>query len=167
METDLRSFYVPHDRVTYDGKLENPTTGEVYTPERRVKQSFLEECDINRILKQYSVTGQVRHISAKAELGAYLDLPEPVDYQESLHIVQEAGKAFGTLPSKTRERFGNDPQEFLAFMSDPGNQDEAIRLGLATRRPEPAPAPGDAGGAQKPPQAPSAPPAPPQEPEGS
>lgn len=129
------SFYRPHKRVQYTGELVNPVTGEIYKPERRVKQSFVAECDINTILKEYSVTGQLKHISAKAAQGAYMDLPDNLDFQQSLEIVKAAEVAFAGLPSKTRDRFANDPARFLAFMSDPENQAEAIKLGLATQRP--------------------------------
>ncbi|AXH76619.1 MAG: internal scaffolding protein [Microviridae sp.] len=137
----LYSFYRPHPRVTYDGTLINHKTGEVYTPPRMTKQSHLEECDINAIMKQYQRTGQIRHVAANAERGQYVDLPGDIDFQESLNTVARAQEAFATLPSKVRDRFGNDPTQFLAFMADPANQDEAIKLGLATRKPD-APAPG-------------------------
>jgi len=137
-----RSFHRPHKRVQYTGQLVNHITGELFTPPRRVKQAHVPECDINNILKQYSATGQIRHMSAKAAMGAYVDLPDGLDFQEAVNIVLEGEKAFSTLPSKVRDRFGNDPTAFLAFMADGSNQDEAIKLGLATKRvPPPAPSP--------------------------
>lgn len=157
----LYGFYRPHRRVQATGELVNHKTGEVYTPPSMTKQSFLKECDINNILKEYRVTGQIRHMSANAAAGAYQDLPEPMDFQESIHTMQAADAAFSSLPSAVRKRFGNDPGEFLAFMADPANQDELIKMGLAkdTRPPAPPappeapPAPGGAGGT---PPAPSA-----------
>ena len=102
------------------------------------KQEFVAECDINNIIKQYSATSQLKHISARAAQGQYMDLPDDLDFQTSLEIVRQAQEAFATLPSSTRARFENDPQNFLAFLSDPANQDEAIRLGFATdTRPPP------------------------------
>ena len=98
------------------------------------KQEFVAECDINNIIKQYSATGQLKHISARAAQGQYMDLPDDLDFQTSLEIVRQAQEAFATLPSSTRARFENDPQNFLAFLSDPANQDEAIKLGFATDR---------------------------------
>lgn len=152
------NFYRPHARVRYTGELVNSRTGEIFTPPRRVKQSFVDECDINNILKQYKATGQLKHISANAASGAYLDLPDDMDFQQGLQIVQDGQRAFATLPAKTRDRFGNDPAQFLAFMADSRNQDEAIALGLATKRATDAPTE---------PQAASTPPAPPKVPEGS
>lgn len=130
-----RCFYAPHQPVRYTGELIDHKTGEVYFPERRTKQSFVAECDINTILKQYSATGQLRHINAAAAQGAYLDLPDDLDFQTSMQIVADGQRAFATLPSKTRDRFQNDPAKFLEFMANPANQEEAITLGLATKRP--------------------------------
>lgn len=135
------SFYHPHVRVTTDGTLVNPKTGEVYTPTARTKQSFVAECDINNILKQFKLTGQIRHMSAKAAMGTYEDLPDPQDFQESMNIIIAAEASFATLPSQVRARFGNDPTNFLEFMGNPSNQDEIVKLGLGTRRPEAAPPP--------------------------
>lgn len=127
-----RSFYRPHARVLYTGVLTDLNTGEVTTPQSRTKQEFVEQCDINNILKQFKQTGMVSHMSAKAAQGAYTDLPDPIEFQDSLNIVLQAETAFDSLPSKVRSRFHNNPEEFLAFMADPENQDEAIKLGLAT-----------------------------------
>lgn len=129
----LRGFYSPHSREAtgYTGLLANPVTGELKRPIHRVKQEFREECDINNIIKQYKLTGQIQHINAQAKQGAYLDLPDPIDYQESLNAVSQASQAFATLPSHVRDRFDNNPGSFLAFMSNPENYDEVVKLGLA------------------------------------
>lgn len=139
-EWPMFSFYRPHARVPYTGEIVNPVTGEVTVPPSMTKQSFVEECDINNVLREYSQSGQLRHISQRAEQGMYTDLPDNTDFQEALNIVLEGQKAFDSLPAKVRNRFNNDPAAFLEFMADPANQDEAIKLGLATdNRPPPEP----------------------------
>jgi len=135
----LFSFFRPHPRVPYSGLLLNPKTGELVEPARRVKQSFVAECDINNIMKQYSATGQIAHINSRAQQGQYRDLPDDVDFQSALNTVLEGEKAFASLPSKTRDRFGNDPAQFLMFMADPSNAEEATKMGLVTARPAVAP----------------------------
>lgn len=150
-ETPVFSFYRPHARVTAPTTEIDYWTGEVKIPERRVKQSFVAECDINTIIKQFSVTGQITHMSANAKNGAYMDLPDDLDFQTSMNIIREGEAAFASLPSKVRERFHNNPEEFLGFMADPANQDEAIKLGLATKRPV-IPVPGDSGDGTPPPK---------------
>lgn len=152
----FRSFYRPHLRsATWStGEVVDQKTGELVKLPSRTKQSFVGECDINNILKQYKLTGQIRHISSKAALGSYQDLPDPLDFQESMNIVIEAEKSFATLPAHVRARFGNDPVNFLTFMADPANQDEVIKLGLATdNRPPPlagVPRPGASSGGRSP-----------------
>lgn len=134
----VRSAYHPHKRVRYTGELVNHKTGEVYIPPSRTKQEFVAECDINNIIKSFKLTGQIRHINEKASLGTYADLPDPIDFQDALHAVKAAQASFATLPSHLRSRFANDPQQFLDFMSNPSNQDEIIKLGLATDRRPPS-----------------------------
>ena len=134
------SFYRPHKRVTANNLKLDLRTGELVELPSMTKQEFVAECDINNIIKQYSTSGVIRHISERAATGQYLDLPDNIDFQESLNMVHQAQSAFATLPSSVRSRFQNDPAEFLAFMADPANQDEIIKLGLATdSRPPPAP----------------------------
>lgn len=124
------TFYRPHERVQYTGELVNPHSGEVTVPPSMTKQEFVRECDINNVIKQYKSHGMISHINAKAAQGAYTDLPDSVDFQESLHTIMVAENAFMTLPAKVRDRFGQDPAEFLAFLSNPENADEARKLGI-------------------------------------
>jgi phage internal scaffolding protein len=124
------SLYRPHRRVQEHGGLINPHTGDVTIPPSMTKQEFVRECDVNNVIKQYKTSGMVSHINAKAAQGAYTDLPDSVDFQESLHTIMVAEKAFMTLPAKVRDRFGQDPAEFLAFLSNPENADEARKLGM-------------------------------------
>jgi len=135
----IRTFYRPHKRVQYTGQLVNHKTGEVFTPPARTKQQFLEQCDINNIVKQYSKTGQFTHLSANLAKGTYSDLPDPIEFQDSMNLVIQAEGAFATLPAKVRNRFGNDPAEFLAFMGDPANVEEIVKMGLAVERPPETP----------------------------
>ena len=41
-------------------------------------------------------------------------------------------------PRNYRDRFQNDPGRFLEFANDASNYDEALRMGLAIKRPEKA-----------------------------
>lgn len=130
----IKSFHHPHDRSAtwYTGETVNPVTGEVTREPSMTKQSFVLECDINNILKQYRATGIVTHISAQASQGMYADLPDSLDFQESLEVVRQAEAAFASLPSKVRDRFQNNAAQFLAFTQDPNNAQELVDLGLAS-----------------------------------
>lgn len=140
MAKTKRTFYRPHARVRYTGELLDPHTGEVTTPPSMTKQSFIAECDINNIIKSFSITGMVNHINQNAAKGAYVDLPDPIDFQEAIHTVEGANAAFMSLPSKIRDRFKSDPLQFLEFISNPANADEARSLGLLNPLP-PSPPP--------------------------
>lgn len=108
----------------------------VYSPVgklSRTKQSFRDECDINNILKKYLKTGILPVVTRVQQYG---DFSEVSDYQGALHTVMSAQEAFMDLPSKVRERFMNDPGQFLEFMADPKNGKEAVELGLAVAVPD-------------------------------
>lgn len=94
------------------------------------KQSFKDETDINNILKKYLKTGILPLAQRVAEYGDYSDVG---DYQSALNTVIGAQEAFMALPAKLRERFGNDPGQFLGFLSDPSNRKEAEELGLVEK----------------------------------
>lgn len=141
-EGDLVGFYRPNrETVRQETAYTNtdPDTGEVYASMTR--QSEMASCDIHNILKQFSQTGFEQLVREKAAQGQFADLTSLPDYQEALNVVLDAQAAFAALPSQIRDRFRNDPEHFIEFLQDPANQDEAIRLGLATdtRTPEPPP----------------------------
>lgn len=132
-------FRRAHDRKAtwFTNEVVDKKTGELVQLPSMTKQSFVEQCDINRILSQYKVSGMLSHVSAHAAQGSYEDLPDNMEFQDALHIVMDGQKAFSTLPSSLRNRFGNDPAEFLAFMADPANAEEIVKLGLAIEAPPP------------------------------
>lgn len=98
----------------------------------KTQQSFKDECDINRIMKRYAATGNIKHI--KNRQGAYLDLTDAPTFEEALNIVKHAEYAFESLDSAIRKKFNNNPEEFLEFMDNPNNNDEAVKLGLKVQK---------------------------------
>jgi len=121
---------------THDEKLTGyPVRSTI--PRRRVaitntlpsmaKQSFKAECDINNIMRGYQRTGAINHFATHQPQYAYCPSE---DFREALEIVQQGRELFAALPSSLRTRFGNDPAEFLAFVQDDKNLEEARALGL-------------------------------------
>lgn len=146
------TFYRPHRRIQEHGEIINLVTGEAVIPPSMTKQEFVRESDINNIVKHFS-PNHMAHLTAMVrDTGRFEDLPDSVDYQESLHLVRDAEQAFMALPSKVRDQFGQDPAEFLAFITNPANLDEARKLGLA--KPAPPPKAPDPAPDQAPPPAP-------------
>lgn len=132
-------FRHPHKRVAI-------STGSF----THTKQSCKDECDIHKILAQYKKTGILTHINSARP--NYTDLPSSSDYQSALNTIIEAENVFSDLPAVVRDRFGNDPEKFLAAFADPKMREELTELGLLKRPPgapepvrvridEPAPTP--------------------------
>lgn len=130
------SFYRPHKRVVFDNLYTDPVTGEVVEMPSMAKQEFKFECDINNVVKQFKPHHMNQMLAANLASGAYTDLPDDVDFQAALALVQDAEKRFLTMPSVLRERFGHDPAQFLAFASNPDNLSEMRALGLAVPEPQ-------------------------------
>lgn len=145
--------YRPHAPVQTDDLVLDAKTGKLSKMPSMARQEFKDQCDINNILKQFKRTGIISHISAQQAQGAYEDLPDPIEYQDALNAVLVAQESFATLPSKVRTKFDNDPEKFLAFMSDPKNAEEIYDLGLATRPAAPLP-PAEQSGRGAPPSTP-------------
>jgi len=95
------------------------------------KQSFKDECDINKIMEKYRVTGAIAHLN-KHE--ARYGFATALDFRESLEVVTEAQAQFDDLPSHIRFKFGNSPETFLAFVQDPDNAQEIGRHGSSVGR---------------------------------
>lgn len=91
------------------------------------EQAHKDQCDINQILRKYDKTGLITHVS-KME-GTYGNLTG-MDFKEAMDLVINANRMFKDLPSEIRKRFNQSPQDFLAFMEDPNNREEAIELGM-------------------------------------
>jgi len=109
----------------------------VHTGKSRTQQQFKDDCNVNKILAKFKATGSITHIQ-NTQAGVYADLTQMPSYQESLNTVVAAQRAFEEVPAKIRQRFSNDPQEFINFLADEKNNEEAIKLGLKVR-PKPAP----------------------------
>lgn len=92
------------------------------------------DTDINVIVKRFGVTGMLPQRTEALNLEAFDDI---FDYQTAMNAVVAADKAFELVPAEIRNRFGNDPQKFVEFASDPRNAEELVRLKLAEVRTKP------------------------------
>ncbi len=95
----------------------------------RAKQSFLEECDINTIMRKYEKTGLLDHTNTHQ--GDYGDFLGYEDYQSSLNQLLQAQEMFASIPAQIRAKFDNDPATFVDFAQNPENLAEMRELGLA------------------------------------
>lgn len=104
-------------------------TGEV----SRTKQSFKDSTDINKIIARFGRTGMLTHVNSRQPF--YGDVSNIDSYQGCLEVVRQAQELFAGMSAQVRERFGNDPAQMISFLENPANLDEAVRLGMAVKRP--------------------------------
>jgi phage internal scaffolding protein len=85
----------------------------------RTKQSFKDQCDINKILKKAAKVGSLSHLERHgAQYGDFSDIGDLLQAQERLARGQEI---FQELPSEIRREFSNDPGNFFEYVNDPAN----------------------------------------------
>lgn len=118
----IRTYYDGLQAVFSDG------TATLNLEPSLTKQEFQDECDINSIMAKFEKTGEILHSNEVTP--RYGDFTLVPDYQSALNFVAESEAMFASLPSKARDRFANQPEQFLAFVSDPANIPEMKALGL-------------------------------------
>lgn len=111
----------------YDADEVSNETGFACTEPSMAQQSFKDECDINKIMERFGLTGE---LPDNVRIPQYGDFSGIRDYHSALNAVLEADEAFMQLPAQLRARFDNDPAKFVDFCSDDSNRDEAVKLGL-------------------------------------
>ena len=94
------------------------------------QQHFKDECDINNILRQFNITGQLPEQTLSPRYGDFTGIS---DYQTALNQVIAAEDEFMRLPADLRARFENDPAQLIDFLEKSENKDEAIKLGLVNK----------------------------------
>lgn len=124
----------------YDRNRISDETSTVCEAETRTQQQFKDECDINKIMERFGVTGELPQNVRPVMPDEY---DEVFDFQSAMNVIRRAEEAFMLMPSGVRARFQNNPQVFTEFFSDPENRQEAEKMGLLLppKPPEPAPDP--------------------------
>lgn len=120
----------------YDPEAVSDENGLKCEDESLAIQSQRDDADINVIVKRFGITGK---LPESIVVPSYQDFAEVFDFQSAMNVVALANQEFMRLPADVRERFGNNPQKFVAFCEVPENLEELVKMGLAVKRPEPEP----------------------------
>lgn len=91
-------------------------------------QQFKDDADPNNLMKKYSMN-QLPNVQ-----GLYMDNTNLPDLPTALATLNHANETFMALPAKVRERFANDPQKMIEFLSDKENEAEGLKLGLLRKK---------------------------------
>lgn len=96
-------------------------------------QSFKKACDINNIIKTYSATGHLPHITSAVP--KYQDNTTIPTLEASFDIVNQAYDQFYQLPPTIRKLMDNDPAKLESFISDTRNHNALIEHGVLISKP--------------------------------
>lgn len=93
----------------------------------KANQASVNDTHINNILRKYDKTGLVTHIS-KHE-AKYADVPA-TDFQTMSDQVAMVNSMFEELPATERNKFNNDPAQWLFAVQDPESRKQYYDEGL-------------------------------------
>ena len=117
----LRTMY------NYDtDSVSNETALSEFGPTLTV-QSEAENCDINVILERF---GQGIPPPINTLPPSETEWDSSSSFQSAMNLIVQSREAFMEIPANIRARFHNDPAEYLEFVYNDANRDEAILLGL-------------------------------------
>ncbi len=101
----------------------------------RTKQSFRDEVNINSIIRRFERNGMVTHLNKTAPF--FGDVSGITGYQDAMNKVIEAKQLFMKMSPDVREKFKNNPENMIQYLSDDKNKEEAIKLGIIKKPIEP------------------------------
>lgn len=114
----------------YDTMAVSNETGLACNDESLCQQQFVEEVDINTIVRRFGLDGE---LPESVVMPQNSDFEEIFDFQSAMNAVVAARESFDEMPARIRSRFHNNPAEFVDFCSNPDNRDEALKLGLVEK----------------------------------
>lgn len=128
----MSKFDVPFCRsaFNYDRDVVSRQTGLECKDVSLTKQSFLEETDINVIVKRH---GLGYELPQGVRVPSYADYEGVFDFHAAMNVVAQANESFDALPAAVRARFNHDPAEFVEFCMDDENRAEAVKWGLVEK----------------------------------
>lgn len=91
------------------------------------QQQFKDETDINNILRQFNITGQLPGSTISPRYGDFTGIS---DFKTALDRVNATYDEFESLPAQIRAQFDNDPAALIDFLDNEENREEAEKLGL-------------------------------------
>ncbi len=84
----------------------------------RTKQCFKDECDIDKIMTRFGVTGTISHMTQYE--GVYADFSD-YDFQAETNKLARGVEIFDALPAEIRKEFRQSPEAFFSYVNDPAN----------------------------------------------
>lgn len=116
---------------------------ETHCGPTKTRQSQGPATNINNIIAKYKKTGELTHISTA--LMQFRDVSGLPSLHEAMNVVADANSTFMELPAEVRKACKHDVSNFIPYLEDPGNREEAESFGLLDPTPaKPVPTPPEA-----------------------
>jgi phage internal scaffolding protein len=130
----MKDKKVPFLRTPYNYDVDKVSdeTGLACSDPSLAQQNFKDESDINFIVRQFGLTGELPGQTLSPQYG---DFTGVLDYHSAVNAVLAAQDEFDHLPAQMRARFDNDPANLIDFLGNEENREEAIKLGLVAAKP--------------------------------
>ena len=130
----MKDKKVPFLRTPYNYDVDKVSdeTGLLCPEPTLAQQNFKDECDINNIVRQFGLTGELPSQPLSPQYG---DFTGVLDYHTAVNAVLAAQDQFMELPAQLRARFDNDPAKLIDFLDKQENREEATKLGLVDAKP--------------------------------
>lgn len=114
-------------RVVVDEDTGEPVLDESGEPvmepiDKRTKQAFADETDVNKILQRHQKQGTLDHLSMYE--GVYGDFSDIDSLLDAHNKYNRGVEIFAQLPSNVRKDFEQSPKKFFEFVNDPANSDK-------------------------------------------
>ncbi len=108
----------------FEGQRIRTAVGET----SKTKQSFKDDCDINKIVKRHAQTGLWDHVGKREP--HYGDFSKAQDLKEMTDQVMAAQAEFDALPSAVRGLCRNNPEILLRALASPEETAALFDAGL-------------------------------------
>ena len=106
-----------------------PKSTVKFTQPSRTKQNHKYESDIHNQLLKFATREQLQ-LHEMASKPIYGDFSQMPDFNEAQNLVARTKEYFDGLPSHMRAQFNNDSAQFVSFVGNPANADQAVKMGI-------------------------------------
>lgn len=129
-EIETVFFKTPYN---HDTDAEAKRTGLECLDKSLTQQQFKEECDINTIVKNFKVTGNLP-LTNLPPLQDDFDSDEIFDFQSAMNMVIQAKQSFAGMAAEVRDAFNHDPQRYVsqvdAWIKEPDKERREMNLSV-------------------------------------
>ena len=87
------------------------------------KQTFKDQCDINRVLDRAKTGAGLSHLANYGGLYGDFSNWDERTYEDMQAQMAQGISIFNDLPAELRQEFDNNPGKFFGFVNDPANKD--------------------------------------------